>query len=265
MANHVEASVRTYATAALAVLWTHPEIGADSPTLHPGQTKVFEALYPNPSSGNDAVEVDAWTTPVATTDILAWTASDGTGTNLTSDITISATKTGERMVITLTNSATGSVAYLTKIQARGTAVTTRNPVVVRAIDSASKTKYGERKYEAESRFFPDSKMAQQWCDYQLSIYESPVDIFTMHYSAFINDNIEPALNLDISNRVTIVGSNEANLGFSTDFFIESVAHRVTAGGMNHMVTWELSPAAEGYSRVWVLGTSVLGTNTIPAF
>lgn len=265
IANHVEASVRTYATASVAVLWTHPETGSDSPTLAAGQSKTFEAIYPNPSSGNDAVEVNAWTTPVATTDILANTASDGSGTNKTSDITISASKSGERMSITLANSATGSDVYLTKIQARGTAVTTLNPVVVRAIDTDSKTTYGERKYVAESRFFPDTTLAQQWCDYQLSIYESPLDILTLRYSALINDNIEPALNLDISNRITVVGTNAAYLGFSTDFFIESVAHTVSDGGSNHMVEWELSPATQGYSQFWVLGASVLGTNTIPAF
>ena len=268
IANHVEAEVRSYTTATLAVLWTHPETGAASPTLAPGETKIFEAFYPNPSSANNAVEVNAWTTPAATTDILANTASDGSGTNKTSDITISAptaVKSGERMTITLSNAATGVDVYLTKIQARGTAVTTLNPVIVRAIDTASQAIYGERKYTAESRFFPNSTEAQAWCDYQLAIYESPVDILTMRFSAATNDNIEPALNLDLSNRVTVTGTNASQLGFSSDFFIEAVAHNVTEGGTNHVVEWQLSPATGGYSQFWILGTGVLGTSTIPAF
>ena len=265
IANHIEAEVRTYAVASVAALWTHPETGADSPTLAPGESKIFEAFYPNPSSATNAVEVNAWTTPAATTDILANTASDGSGTNKTSDITIAAAKTGERMTVTLSNAASGVSVYLTKIQARGTAVTTLNPVIVRAIDTASQTKYGERKYEAESRFFPNSTEAQAWCDYHLAVYESPVDILTLRFSAAVNDNIEPALNLDLSNRVTITGTNAAELGFSSDFFIEAVAHNVTDGGTNHVVEWQLSPATGGYSQFWLLGTGVLGTSTIPAF
>lgn len=265
IANHISAQVTTYAVASVSALWLHPETGSDSPTLAPGQTKIFEAFYPNPGSTNNAVEVNAWTTPAATTDILANTASDGSGTNKTSDITIAATKSAERMTIELTNSASGVDVYLTKIQARGTAVTTNNPVIVRAIDTASQTKYGERKYEAESRFFPDTTEAQAWCDYHLAVYESPVDILTMRFSAAINENIEPALNLDLSNRITVTGTNASQLGFSSDFFIESVAHNVTEGGTNHVVEWQLSPATGGYSQFWVLGAGVLGTSTIPAF
>ena len=268
IANHIEAQVTSYAVASVANLWIHPETGASSPTLAPGESKTFEGFYPNPASSETAVEVNAWTTPVATTDILANTASDGSGTNKTSDITISAptaTQTAERISITLTNSASGVDVYLTRIQARGTAVTTNNPVIVRSIDSASKTKYGERKYEAKSRFFPNTTEAQAWCDYHLAVYESPVDILTMRFSAAINENIEPALNLDLSDRITVTGTNASQLGFTSDFFIESVSHNVTEGGTNHVVEWQLSPATGGYSQFWVLGAGVLGTSTVPAF
>ena len=163
IANHIEAQVRTYTVASIATLWTHPETGSDSPTLAPGESKTFEAFYPNPSSTNNAVEVNAWTTPAATTDILANTSSSGSSGDSgdkTSDITITAAGTGERMTITLSNSVSGVDVFLTKIAARGTAVTTKDPVFVRAIDTDSKTKYGERKYVAESRFFPNTTIAQ---------------------------------------------------------------------------------------------------------
>ena len=95
--NHVEATARTFDTASIATLWTHPETGSASPTLAPGESKLFEAEFPNPDAANNAMEVNAWTTPAATTDILANAASDGSGTNLTSNITISASKKAERM------------------------------------------------------------------------------------------------------------------------------------------------------------------------
>ena len=263
--NHVEATARTFNTASLATLWTHPETGSASPTLAPGEAKTFEAEFPNPDAANNAMEVDAWTTPAATTDILANTASDGTGTNLPSDITIAAAKTAERKAITLPNSATGSDVYLTKIQARGTAVSTKNPCTVRTIDTASQAAHGERKYVAQTQFIPTTSEAQDWCDYQISIYGSPIEILTMNINSSDDDNRFQALVRDISDRITVVASNDTQMGVNADFFIEHEKHVVSDGGAKHLTTWRLSPASGGYSQFWVLGTSVLGTNTVPAF
>jgi hypothetical protein len=263
--NHVEAEARTYDTASVANLWTHPETGSASPTLAPGEAKTFEAMYPNPDSDNKAMEVNAWTSPAATTDYLANTASDGSGTNKTSDISVSQAKTGEKMAITLTNSATGSDVFLTKIQARGTAVSTKNPCMVRAIDSTSKTAYGERKFKASTKWIPTTSEAQDWCDYYLSIFASPVEVLTMGINASDSANVGQVLSRDISDRITVVANNDANLGINSDFFIETESHKVTNGGSVHNVTWKLSPASGGYSQFWVLGTGVLGTSTVPAF
>ena len=263
--NHVEATARTFDTASIATLWTHPETGSASPTLAPGESKLFEAEFPNPSATNAAMEVNAWTTPAATTDILANAASDGSGTNLTSNITISASKTAERMAITLANSATGADAYLTKIQARGTAVSTKNPCIVRAIDTTSQAAHGERKYVAKTQFIPTTSEAQDWCDYQMSIYGSPIEILTMTINSSDDDNRFQALVRDISDRITVVASNDTKMGINADFFIENEKHTVSDGGAKHTTVWRLSPASGGYSQFWVLGTSVLGTSTVPAF
>ena len=266
--NHVEATARKFNTASIAVLWTHPETGSDSPTLAPGQTKVFVAEFPNPDSANNAMEVNEWTTPAATTDIQANTSSSGSSSDSgdkIAEITIGATKTAERMEISLANSVTGSLVYLTKIQARGTAVSTKNPCIVRAVDTASKTKYGERKYVAKTKFIPTTSQAQDWCDYQLVLSASPTAVLTMTIPAGQSANLSQVLIRDISDRITITASNDAKLGISADFFIESESHVVAPGGQDHVVTWQLSPASGGYSQFWVLGTGILGTSTVPAF
>ena len=263
--NHVEASARTFDTASVAVLWTHPETGSASPTLAPGEAKTFEALFPNPDAANNAMEVNAWTTPAATTDFLLNAASDGSGTNLTSDITVTQTKTAERMAITLTNSATGSSGYVTKLQARGTAVSTKNPCIVRAIDTTSQGIYGERKYVAKTKFIPTTSEAQDWCDYQAAIYGSPTNILKMTIPASAPGNISHALNRDLSDRITVTATNDTKLGINEDFFIESERHQVSEGGLEHTTVWQLSPASGGYSQFWVLGVGVLGTSTVPAF
>ena len=263
--NHVEATARTFDTASVANLWTHPETGSASPTLAPGESKTFEAVYPNPDAANNAMQVNAWTTPAATTDYLANTSSDGSGTNKTSDITVAQTKTGEKMAMTFTNSATGSDVFMTQIRARGTAVTTKNPCIVRAIDTTSQTAYGERKYTAKTKFIPTTSEAQDWCDYQMSIYGSPVEILTITIPTSASNNLGQVLSRDISDRITVTANNDSKLGINADFFIESEIHSVTNGGTQHSTQWTLSPASGGYSQFWVLGTGVLGTSTVPAF
>ena len=263
--NHIETDVLGYSIAGSAsVAWTHPESGSSSPTLAPAESKTFEANFPNPSTTGGQVEIDAWTTPSSGTDYTANTASDGSGTNVVSSIGVSVVKTAQRMAMTFTNNGTVD-AFLTKIQGRGTVVTVSDPVTIRAIDTDSQAIYGERMYVAATPFFSTSTEAQDWVNYQISIYESPVEILTMVFNAARNDNVEPALAADISDRVTIVGDNTAKLGISGDFFIESVRHKLQYGTTDHFVTWELSPATGGYAQFWVLGTSVLGTQTVPAF
>jgi hypothetical protein len=213
------------------------------------------------------MEVNAWTTPAATTDVLVNTSSSGSAGDsgdITSSITIAAAKTAERMAITLTNGS-ASAGFVTLLKARGTAVTTKNPATVRAIDTVSKGIYGERKYIAKTKFIPTSSQAQDWCEYQMAIYGSPIEILSMTIASSSPSNIGQVMLRDISDRITVVATNDAALGINADFFIESERHQVSNGGTEHVTTWQLSPASGGYSQFWVLGTSVLGTNTVPAF
>ena len=97
----------------------------------------------------------------------------------------------------------------------------------------------------------------------MSILGSPIDILTMVFSAKVSSNEVAALSLELSDRITIVATNQAGLGINADFFIESEKHNITPD--QHIVRWELSPASGGLTQFWVLGTGVLGTSTVPAF
>ena len=262
--NIFEAQVQRYTVGALATLWTMAETGADSPEIEPGASKTFFASYPNPASALDAFAVDAWTTPVATTDYTANSASDGSGTNLTSDIGIAVTKFSNAMKITLTNNHASLNAFITALKARGTPVTADDPVRIRSEDSASQTKFGERTYPTPGEFIPDSGEAQDWCDFSLSIYKDPIPILAMRVIGNRDTtNLEEVLTRDIGDRITLVADGLAGLGINEDFFIESMDHVVEANRV-HEVTWELSPAT-AYSGFWVVGSSKLGTETRLAY
>ena len=263
--NIFEAQVRLFAVGTLAVLWTHPETGASSPLVtRNGGSITLWANYPNPDSATDAFAVNAWTTPVATTDYLANSASDGGGTNLTSSIAIVATKFAKAMKLVITNNHATLDAYMTFLQARGTPVTQADPVRIVGEDATSQTTYGERTSPISPEWLPDTSEAQEWADFHLGIYKDPIPF--MEISIIGNKSaayLSEALNRDIGDRITLVANTRAKLGINRDFFIEAERHRVTPGPF-HEVTWLLSDA-EQFSDWWVLDTSALDTQTRLAY
>lgn len=251
--NIIEAEVIIYTVGSLAVLWTLAESGANSLLLQSGESISRWANFPNSNSATDAVAVDVWTTPVATTDYLFNSQSDGLGSNLTSQIGIVATKFDTAMKITITNNGP-SAGYLTLLQARGTPVTESNPIRVKAEDSASKTDFGERTWPLSTAFIPTSVQAQAYCDYLLGIYKAPIPVLMLRFSATKNQAfLTEALTRDVSDRITIVANNKSGLGVNEDFFVESISHTIRP--REHIVEYRCSPAQQSGGGYWVLGTS----------
>ena len=261
--NVFEADIQTYTTASVAVLWTLSETGAASPAIGAGLSRTWIARYPTTSTSTSSRGVDAWTTTAATTDVLGNAAADGSGANVTSDLGITVSKSSETMAITLTNN--GSVtAYITKLQARGTGVSADDPATIRSSDSDSQTDFGSRTWPSRTKFIPTTTEAVDWADFNLSIYKDPTAVLRMSYFANRDQNaLNEMLNRDLSERVTVVATGNANLGINRTFFIEQVQHNISANRL-HKVTYLLSDA-EQFSDWWVLGTSALGTQTRLAY
>lgn len=260
IANILETEITLYTVGGLAVLWTHPETGLASPLVErDGGTRTFWAQYPNLDSATNAVAVNAWTTPVATTDYTVNTAADGTGTDITADVSVSVEKFGQSMKVTLTN-ANAADGYVTFLQARGTPVTSDDPVKIRRADSTSQGKYGERMWTNPAKFVPTTEEAEDWDRFHLGIYKDPIPVLAVSFAANRPEMLGHAMTRDIGDRVTVVSSN---LGINGDFFIEAEHHQVDAHEQ-HRVTWELSDA-ERFSDFWVLGTSQLGVTSRLAY
>tara|TARA_Y100000593_G_C4307846_1_gene336691 strand:+ start:1346 stop:2935 length:1590 start_codon:yes stop_codon:yes gene_type:complete len=261
--NEFLSPISVYTVASVATLWTHPlaTTSGTAPSLEDGEVITLLAEYPNETSANNVIGVDAWTTPAATTDYLANTAADGTGTNKTSDLSISTVKTAKNMEITITNGA-GVKIYLTKLQARGTAVTISEPVTIKTADAASQTKYGKRTYPRsdEAKFVPTQEEAQDWCLQSLNAHKEPTATLNLHYNANVSNNtLAEALARDISDRVTIKANDKVKFGISRDFYVEAITHRIGEGGV-HNVSYQLSDTG-GFAGFWVVGKSALGIDT----
>ena len=258
--NIFSADVQGYTVASLATLWTLSESGSSSPAISPGEARTWIARYPTSASANSARGVDAWTTTASTTDALLNSSADGSGTNITSDLGIAVSKSSETMSITLTNNNASTVGYVTKLQARGTAVTADDPVAIEATDATSQTAFGKRTWPSKTPYIPTTDEAFDWANFNLSIYKDPTAMLRMTYFANRDTNaLNEMLDRDLSERVTVVAENTADLAIDRDFFIEAVSHQIDANRL-HRVTYLLSDA-EQFSDWWVWGTSKWGSST----
>ena len=103
-----------------------------------------------------------------------------------------------------------------------------------------------------------------WADYNLSIYKDPTAVLELSFFAKRDTNsLNEMLARDISERVTVVAENNADLSIDRDFFIEGVRHQISANRL-HQVTYLRSDALQ-FSDFWVLNTSALGTSTRLAY
>ena len=261
--NIVEAKVQRHTVGSLATLWTLSESGTNSPVIDAGATRIWWASYPNPDSVTNAVAVDAWTTPVENTDYEANTQAGGGGTDKSSVLTVTVTKFAQAMKIQIQNTDTVAV-YLTLLQARGTPVTADDPVTVTAEDSTSQTAYGERTYPIPGPFIPDTDEAENYVGAVVSAYKDPIPTLRVAISANRNQTAYAnAIVREINDRVTVVATNDSDLGINEDFFIEAIRHRIDQH-RHHWVIFDLS-SVRGFSGFWVLGVSRLGLETRVAY
>ena len=73
-----------------------------------------------------------------------------------------------------------------------------------------------------------------------------------HYNEF--------LEREVSDRVTVVATNNAGLGINREFFIEQLRHEIRQPGAPVRMTMLLSDAVQ-FSDWWVLGSAGLGGGT----
>jgi hypothetical protein len=257
--NDFRADVIFYSVQPLGVLWT---MDGETPAISPGVTLELWAQYPNPSSPPEADSVDAWTTPVATTDFLANTQADGLGTDKTSAITVGASKFANSMKISLTNTDPGQV-FITFLQARGTATFKNDPIGVRTEDAVSQSKFGIRTYPLPGKFYPSVSVAKAYTEAGLARFKDQLAILSLTFRANQSSaHMTQALSRDVSDRVSLVAQGTlpsgAQLGINGDFFIEAERHQLDLGG--HWVTYDFSDARTltGY---WLLDVGELDVTT----
>jgi hypothetical protein len=193
-----------------------------------GQTISFRGNYSDPIGGS-TVSGKNMISPISTTDYLMNTASDGSGSDITAYMTITATygSEGASYVITNTNS---SIGYITKLQARGIGIYAYNPIDHAEENQTSINEYGYKTETLQQKYQTDLYAGTQAITKFLERDKEPrKDVKTVSFLANTNASLMLAyLKIDIG---TLVQLTESVSGVNSYYYIQGVEFTIEQGGI----------------------------------
>lgn len=196
--------------------------------IQAGETIIISGRYKDPTGVAQSVSGINMVTPAATTHYLAFANKDGSGTNLTANLTVTASFGTGEFQYTIANS--GAAGWITKATAVGKGVYTDQPVEYVVQDAAGIAKYGKRTMTIDMKYQDDASMVRYWAQVKLFQYSSLMPYINsvkikasraMKYLyAFLY--IEPGDRIRLSETVT---------GISRDFFVHGYEFVLKRGGI----------------------------------
>jgi hypothetical protein len=203
-----------------------------TPLLVPvGVARPFSAHYTDPN-GLSQVSGTNMQAPVATTDYLANTAADGSGTNKTTDVVVTATYYGDTVYYSILNNATTPV-YITFLQARGYGIYYGNSIESTKEDAASQADYGYFPFQFDMKYQKNAYLADMYGQAVIEEYKFPKSRITkMNYLANLNKNhLVSFLMLTIG---SLILGTEDRSGISNHYYITDRAFTIKQGGIIHV-------------------------------
>lgn len=195
------------------------------------QTANFSAHYTDPS-GLSQVSGTNMQTPVATTDYLANAAQDGSGTNYTADVVVTATYYGDTVYYSIANNATAGV-WITFLQARGYGIYYGNSIESTVDDATSQEDYGYFPFQFDMKYQKDAYLADMYGRAAIEEYKFPKSRITkMNYLANLNKNhLISFLVLSIG---SLILGTEDRSNISNHYYITDRAFTIKQGGIIHV-------------------------------
>jgi hypothetical protein len=255
-------SPKTIDASATTVLWS--AVG-DAPSIVAGGTITLWVSYRDPDDNKVLIGgTEAVTSLVENTDYDANSAANGSGSDLSSSISIVATAYATTAKLVITNSHASSTAYMvdgsgnTKLQIRGKGIYNLGP---QTFEASSVQPYGTRPLNRELDYQSSELVAIDYANFLESRYNN-IDgqVDTYEYLASSTDaSLKTALDLEPGDKVTI---SETVTGVAT---VVSIINSVelTHRGNSLLCKWGLS--REDSSAMWLLGTSKLDITTVLGF
>jgi hypothetical protein len=251
--NQVRVLVQPRAAgAAGSTLWT-----LESSQAIPGGAENTRQITARLRDANDRpIGATAVIAPVAGVDYAANTQADGSGVNVTAQVSVALTTVnGSAVKLTVTNSHPGTVYLLAGSRLRGTPLIQGDPLLVIREDAAGMTLYGVRPLEFNLPFLVTIDEAEALARYELARRRYPVgqvETITLDRS----QHEDAILRRTLFDRVTI---RESQTGHAADYWIIAETHRIDQGGERHRCTWTLEPINPG--GFWEIGVDALAIGT----
>lgn len=244
---------KTVDAAATTVLWS---MRGTAPAIAPGQTITIWGDYYKAADPDVKIGGTAQVTPVATTDYMANSAANGSGTNKTANITVVATPFSSTVKFDITNGDAATV-YLVdgsgnpKLQIRGKGLYDEAP---QTVESGT----GHRALNVDLPYQTNFNITQDLVDYLLAQYQ---DLGTQPESVtFIGNrsdaHMRAALGASIGDRITVI---EEQTGVVGDSFIQSIHWTAIprgAAGPLIRCTFGLA-SATFFDAVWIMDDAAL--------
>lgn len=221
----------------------------DVPYIPAGGTLTIWAEY---SYDGDISPASSVTTPAATTDYLANTVEDGSGTNATASVTITMTDYATEAKLVIVNNYSSGV-YITLCKLRGVLLIAQNAVIAIEENTASIADYGRNDLNISTRWIQDSVTAINRAGYADVMHASPKKICFVRLEE--QENLQYAMDLFRYLDLTI-----AKLGIDGQYCVTAINHEYLAG-RGCITTWRLEPTARELGSFWVF-PAALGEGTV---
>lgn len=204
----------------------------DIPSYLPAYTTItLEVNYKDPDNIATSVAGKDMISPAETTDYLMNSLADGTGTNLTSNLSVTATYYATKVKYVLANNG-ATAGYITKLQARGYGIYIYDAIDYVARDNLSVSHYGEREVTLDLKYLNSPEQAKYYADELISTYPQ-MKIKSFNFLANADENtLMNFLYMDVGDMVHIEDDKSNITVFSgAYFYINGVSFTVSTGGI----------------------------------
>lgn len=207
--------------------------------LAAGASAVISGNYKDPTGIAKQVNGVNMVTPVATTHYKMYANSDGTGTNLTANLTVTAEFTQASFKYTVTNTG-GTAGYITFLQVVGRGVYTDAPIEYIVEDSTLISAHEDVPLTIDMKYQADPMVAARYADITLlQTKQFRYEINSVKFCANKSGAMSFAfLYLEPGDRIRI---KESVTGISADYFIQGLSFEIQSGNILWF-TWTLRAA-----------------------
>jgi len=187
------------------------------------------------------------TDPTVSTDIKAVTSG---GTDISSDISYTATEYATYVELTLTNANTDFAAYVYKLDISGRPLLSEQGDKYEAENTTSIARYGRRTWRVTNPYVTTYRHAQMIGDYLLARYKDPIQVIRIAGARGVPW-------LEIGDRVTVVDSLS---GLNDEFFLTHIRWSLAPGAAYTMDITAMRAADLFYylDEYFILGTDIYG-------